>query len=365
MCEALRTDGYDLSFLLLAPPGTRIDGTQKWFGTKAFQHLEFCNPLKKFRFCGLPIPDRIGNRLAERGLISYSVDQWYNDRLDARLAGLAGEPWDAVICNYVFLSRALLPFRGRALTILDTHDVYANRHKMLMGCGLKPQWFFTSPVEETKGLRRADRVLAIQENEAAVFRQQLRGRGDVRVVGHLIPPRPLDIRDGAGSPLRLLYAASNNNLNVTALKKFLDEVWPPIRARTPAVELWVYGSVCDSVFPREGVRLCGIINEMKRAYEETDVAINPMSAGSGLKIKSIEALAFGRPLIGGKAALDGLTETTQGAMFVAETQDEWVSVIKLFSDGGREFLLQKMREASAYAEAYHQCALTSLRDALR
>ena len=74
--------------------------------------------------------------------------------------------------------------------VLDTHDRFALRHRAYLAAGQQPHWLSTMLEQESIGLRRAHVVLAMQDNEAAEFRQQLTGATTrVLTVGHLLDSR--------------------------------------------------------------------------------------------------------------------------------------------------------------------------------
>jgi len=75
----------------------------------------------------------------------------------------------------------------------------------------------------------------------------------------------------------------------------------------PEAELLIAGRVCDSVgcrFP--GVRLLGPVRDLADLYRQTKVTINPSLAGTGLKVKTLEALSFLQPVVTWPTGVDGL-----------------------------------------------------------
>ena len=68
----------------------------------------------------------------------YQLDEWYCDSLDNKLISLKEQiSFDVVIVEYVFFSRALELFPD-SLKIIDTHDVFGDRHKLFIGQGKRP-----------------------------------------------------------------------------------------------------------------------------------------------------------------------------------------------------------------------------------
>jgi glycosyltransferase involved in cell wall biosynthesis len=114
--------------------------------------------------------------------------------------------------------------------------------------------------------------------------------------------------------LNLVYFGSFGDQNVDAINWFVGEVW--LTGLADRFVLSVYGSVCDGLTTRvPGVRLCGGIANIENVYSDADIAINPVRFGSGLKIKNIEALAFGVPLVTTSVGAEGLEEG-EGTFFL-------------------------------------------------
>ena len=103
---------------------------------------------------------------------SWGIDDWCADQLCDMVKTLAKtHRYHAIIVNYVWMSKVLVGIDG-PLKMIDTHDVFGNRHLTAEEQGLEPRWFFTTMEEECKGYERADIVIGIQENESAQIRRR-------------------------------------------------------------------------------------------------------------------------------------------------------------------------------------------------
>lgn len=234
----------------------------------------------------------------------HAIDAWYDPRVGEAAARLhARHRYRAVLVNYVWFSAVLERFGPEVLRILDTHDVFADRDQRFVQAGLTPEWFWTRPEEERRGLARADIVLAIQEQEAALFRQL--GHTDVRVLGHLPPWRrrpPAPTAD----PVTIGYFASFNPVNLDSFRALLAAIraQPPL----PQARLLVAGTICERLGDAAPFTALGRLDHAETFYEQVDVVLNPMGWGTGLKIKSVEAIFEGRPLVATAPAMVGLPQ---------------------------------------------------------
>lgn len=241
--------------------------------------------------------------MAPTGGNCHALDDWW-DPVVSEVAVALHRRWrfQAIITNYVWFSAVLDAFSDSVLRILDTHDVFGGRDRLFRDMGTKPEWYYTSAAEEARGLRRADIVLAIQGEEAAQLRKL--GHGDVRVVGHLLGQRCRAPREVSGRGQRFGYLASANPINLACFASLLHGLRGLPRSRH---EFVVAGSICGKLEGDQSpFTVSGEVDDVDTFYDGVDVVLNPMAHGTGLKIKSVEAVFEGLPLIATREAMIGL-----------------------------------------------------------
>ena len=212
-----------------------------------------------------------------------------------------------VCCEYVFQSKVLELFPAKCIRIIDAHDRFGGRAELLKRNGIAPDFFYTSPEQEALALNRADLIIAIQEEEAEYYRSIT--SAEVVVIGHIIESSPWHwTKSGLEDrPLRIGYFGSGNSLNRKSVDLFLKAYGqnPELVAQS---ELILAGSICDHLEIPANIKatLMGRVEEIADFYQGVDLAVNPMVDGTGLKIKTIEALNFGIPIISTVSGSDGL-----------------------------------------------------------
>jgi glycosyltransferase involved in cell wall biosynthesis len=257
------------------------------------------------------------DRFIARGIGAPDVDHWYWPHWDEAVAEFAAlNTFDAVMVEYVFFSRALLHFNASVLKIIDTHDVYTGRREKLKARKIKKFYqYLTRASEEARGLNRADVVIGIQENESKFFREVLGASKRVITVGHTVDLQPVP-RPGNAD---ILFIGSPYTANVDGMTHFIRECFPQIRAAVPHARLLLAGGICRVLKPDiSGVELLGEVENVKDAYARAAVVINPVLAGTGLKTKTIEALAFCCPLVTTSFGAEGLEQAAGSAFFLAD-----------------------------------------------
>lgn len=177
-------------------------------------------------------------------------------------------------------------------------------------------------------LRKADLLLAIQAEDAAELRKVLPGR-DV-----LLFPVPFDIVESACPPVpgRVVFVGGNHRANAEGLEWFLQNVWPRIQDKVPAATFHVCGSVCENFKEKiPGVHFLGRLDSLSREFGEARVAVVPLLDGTGLKIKLVDALRHGRPVVATSTGLQGVSFTEGVCVVRADSSDEFASaVVRLF-----------------------------------
>ena len=160
-------------------------------------------------------------------------------------------------------------------------------------------------------------MLAIQNDERAILQR-------------LVPETPVvtagidfEVSGDARIPpeRRVLYVASANPMNIRGLQDFLRFAWPTIRQEVSDVELLVAGGVSEAIADDTAgvVRLGHVTNEtLDDLYRRARVVINPAHAGTGIKIKTIEALSRLRPIVTWPTGVDGLSRELKSLCDVVE-----------------------------------------------
>ena len=284
----------------------------------------------------------------------------WNHRWDDQLRALCADA-DAVIVAYAINSYALTLCPEDTRRILDTHDVFADRHRAFREQGMPGKyWISLKPEQELRAFRRADSVLAIQGEEAEEISHRLASeeapdQPDVAVVSHLLDTgnRLTDFRTDDAA----LFVGSDNPANLQAVETFISETLPLIRRRRPDFRLHLAGSVCKKVADHPGVARHGFVDDLSEAYLQAPISLNPMLVGTGINIKLLEAMATGVPIVSSQTGLRGLPEPQHGGIISLPDGDHAgfaEAVCTLAGDAGKRRALGRQAHAAAQLWADQQ-----------
>ena len=276
-----------------------------------------------------------------------------------------------VLVEFLRLTYTVYPREEEAapapLYWIDTHDVMHERANRYRKAKRAIPYALTAQ-QETRMLSTYDAILAIQDKEAALFRRLLPDK-QVLVVPHgittskdLQPPAR-----GPSGPTRLGFLGGRDVSNRDSLDWFVEAIWPDIRARFgKRVELHVAGQVCQKwSCEAPGIIHRGLVDSAEQFWTGIDVAINPIRFGSGLKIKNVEALAFGCALLTTPIGAEGIEAASPAGLGIAETESEWKSMLVDWLDHP-EPRTRVARQGRIYADTHltEDIAFHDLRDLL-
>jgi glycosyltransferase involved in cell wall biosynthesis len=99
--------------------------------------------------------------------------------------------------------------------------------------------------------------------------------------------------------------------NISAVRYFREEIWPELRARWPGLVWRLIGknpeAVASIVSGDPRIELTGPVEDAVAELARAKVAIVPVLAGSGTRVKIIEAWAAGVPVVSTPLGAEGLS----------------------------------------------------------
>jgi glycosyltransferase involved in cell wall biosynthesis len=117
----------------------------------------------------------------------------------------------------------------------------------------------------------------------------------------------------------------------------VNDILPRLRRLIGDVELWIVGrSPAPEVLRLDGgsIRVTGTVPDVVPYYERSAVAVVPLRAGSGTRLKILEAMALGRPVVSTSVGCEGLDVEHERHLLVADDAEAFArQTARLLADG--------------------------------
>ena len=132
--------------------------------------------------------------------------------------------------------------------------------------------------------------------------------------------------DFPGQAHKLVFVGlMNYSPNIEAATSFAQRIWPVLRQRLPDLELWIVGASPTSAVVQlgklNGVTVTGTVPDVRPYYHDALAAIVPLRTGGGTRLKILEAMAAGVPVVSTPLGAEGLAVTPGENILLAEPDD--------------------------------------------
>ena len=254
---------------------------------------------------------------------------------------LSATPPELAIFEYLHVTWANPGFPATT-TVVDAMDIVSRRNAAARALGYEPDGSL-SEEEEFANLSRFDYIAFIQDEDRDYGAAKL-PRGRCLLVPHAVEIANVDRAPG---PPCAGMVASNARHNIVALEWLDGKVAPLLKSQE---RIMICGPICGLPlapfkFPR--LRMRGRADDLRNFYREIDVALVPLPYGSGLKIKAVEAMGYGRPVIATHAGAQGLRDAVGRGLVVADTPEDYAAALnRLLGDE------EERKRLGALAQAY-------------
>ncbi|MGF1500418.1 MAG: glycosyltransferase [Paracoccaceae bacterium] len=240
-----------------------------------------------------------------------------------------------------------------------TDDLHILRRQSFEAAGRAAPFHEDIVEAEAAGLVAADACLAIQRLDMALIRDRVPGT-PVFLAPHTCPVGSAPLEQPR--PPVALFVGAETPPNTEGLAWFLREVWPRVRARLPEARVRVVGAAARRTAEADGVERVGFVEDLGAEYAAATLAIVPLFIGSGLKIKLVEALAAGLPVVATPVGAQGVEDAPAAALTIADDPDGTADAVvaRLTSPrAGEERAAARAYAAANFSEAVLRAGLSA------
>lgn len=273
------------------------------------------------------------------------LGRFYTPELYRRARELgAREPFDVLQIEYLHNCVYGDVLNGTAgaedtVKVLDLHDVVSEQTRKIAALKklpLKVAYLgegFALGHRERMVQREYDVVACVSEHDACHF-----------------SGKPIHVApNGWDASAELLPAVGDNvvfvgnfgfSINIDAAVWFVHSIWPKVRDRVRGAQLYIVGKDPSpsvlALHGQHGVTVTGTVPDVTPYLQRSRVAIAPLRAGSGSRLKILEALEAARPMVSTTIGLEGLEQLASAGVVVADSPGEFArSVCQLLEEPER------------------------------
>jgi polysaccharide biosynthesis protein PslH len=233
-----------------------------------------------------------------------------------------------------------------ARKLLDAHNALWLLYKRLaatMGPGprrwlLERDWRLLRRYEGAV-CRAFDGVLAVSEEDRAALEEAAGQRLDVTVIPIAVDVDEVPEVTRAPDAHHLLHIGTMYwPPNIDGMQWFIREAYPLVRQQRPEVVLDVVGARPPEELTRlngngQGVNVTGYVKDPQPYLEQAAVFIVPLRAGGGMRVKILEALARGLPLVTTTLGCEGIAVRDGEHVLIADTPEAFArATLRLLTD---------------------------------
>jgi polysaccharide biosynthesis protein PslH len=275
-------------------------------------------------------------------LLKKSFSRYIDRSLVAKLINLTKkEGFDTIICEHPYFAWLAFAVRKRTgvKVIIHTHNIEYQRFR-----STGKWWWPVLKQYEKKSFEKADGLFFItpEDRDFAITNWKIKKEKCIDLpFGVEIKSYPEDRayyrqtvlqKHGIGDneKIFLFNGLLNYKPNIDALKIILDKINPLLIAND-ALKYKII--ICGKGLPAEmnslkeyadkNIVYAGFVESIEAYLKATDIFLNPVQSGGGVKTKMVEAIAFGATVVATKTGATGIQKDVCGDKLVIVADDDW------------------------------------------
>ena len=250
---------------------------------------------------------------------------WIGDKEKKRFQDiLMSNSYDIFIFSYIYYS-SLLPFIASDCMRVILLEDFLSIQQLQAG---KNE--FAQMLEfELREIDRFDRAICISTDEMAFF-SNVTGNVKLYYLPHFVERGKLIEKK---KDIDIVFVGSSNEHNQRGLIWFLEDVYPRLKEYNFSIA--IIGEIVDKIDLAKYSNIISMrhVEKLEDIYSRTKIAISPLQSGTGLKIKIVEALSYGIPVVCTFKSIIGFPNKLENGCIIADEPKIFANaIIELIKD---------------------------------
>lgn len=292
---------------------------------------------------------------------NYNLSRFYVPEIACKLRSLvASKNYDVIVFESIYAAVYMNGLRtvSAAQMIIRMHNIEHNLWIQQAAEASFPKKSYLRSLakslkqEEIQLLNYADRLWTITREDDEMLHSL-----SVKTASSVIRVAIANQRQLSTHSADFFHLGSMNwEPNRNAVHRLLHHIWPKLQAKNSPSTLHLAGSFFSSYsFPRTDKTVFhGQVDDAYQFMAQHGILVTPVTSGSGIRIKLLEAMSLGIPCITTPIGAAGI-DTKEAGIVIAETDAEWVEAMLQLMQS--ETLRKQLGEkARSYMEKYHSFA---------
>jgi sugar transferase (PEP-CTERM/EpsH1 system associated) len=206
---------------------------------------------------------------------------------------------------------------------------------------------------ERRYCARFDMNLTVSELDKKLLRN-ITGVNDIEVIENGVDVDYFSPSGNMKKNKRIIFAGRLDQYsNRESILYFCSKIWPLIKKKHPDLRFTIIGNnppaKLAEIAGKDGnIELLGYVDDVRPFFADAMISVCPIMDGGGTRIKILDALAMGMPIVSTSIGCEGINITPGADVLIADTPEEFAAKIdSIIKDANKRHSMSKNARKTA------------------